>query len=549
MKTLNQSVCEIADAQNYMGMDRSQSSIFQTSLENDQSLKNLAKSEGRQWTRKYIKDTLLNDYSKRKRYISLDDIISIVPELSNARVLSGTDPNIEVVKYVLEGQFINCTSVSIDKWETAIRRFDDEASVNLAFITLADQSQRLPETVNIIERLGRNKIIGLIAKPNQSSFKIPLNNSGTGLTRLSEGNELNNFNQIAKELDISINSIGLKIGGDLLVSFVSALIAKPFVILTGLSGSGKTKLAEALAVWVTQNIHEQVCMVAVGADWTNNEPLLGYADAINKGHYCAPASGILRLLDHAHKTPKAPHFLILDEMNLSHVERYFADFLSAMESSEPELALHGQETLKADNLDVPARIALPRNLFIVGTVNVDETTYMFSPKVLDRANVIEFRVSAEQMNDFLAAPASSLSVKDLAGEGAHYAEAFVARAQLETNLDQDVATQLKQDLMELFKPLAEVGSEFGYRSAKEIARFVAIHCELSGDNWNYKDALDAQVMQKLMPKLHGSARKLCGVLNTLEKFAVEHALPLTQDKVARMQKRLKDEGFTSFAEN
>jgi 5-methylcytosine-specific restriction protein B len=290
-------------------------------------------------------------------------------------------------------------------------------------------------------------------------------------------------------------------------------------------------------------------MVAVGADWTNNELLLGYADAINKDHYCAPASGILQLLDHAQKTPKAPHFLILDEMNLSHVERYFADFLSAMESSEPALALHGQGTLKADDLDVPARLALPRNVFIVGTVNVDETTYMFSPKVLDRANVIEFRVSAEQMTDFLAAPAASVSVKDLTGEGAHYAEAFVARAQLDTTLEQEVATQLQQDLIELFKPLAEVGAEFGYRSAKEIARFVAIHRELSGDNWNYKDALDAQVMQKLMPKLHGSARKLSGVLETLKEFANKHELPLTQNKVERMQKRLKDEGFTSFAEN
>ena len=237
-------------------------------------------------------------------------------------------------------------------------------------------------------------------------------------------------------------------------------------------------------------------------------------------------------------------------MNLSHVERYFADFLSAMESSEPELALHGQGTLAADGgLQVPARQTLPANVFIIGTVNVDETTYMFSPKVLDRANVIEFRVSTEQMTAFLAAPATSVSMEDLMGEGAHYAEAFVARAKLDANLDAAVASQLQQNLIELFEPLAEVGAEFGYRSAKEIARFVAIHRELSGADWNYKDALDAQVMQKLMPKLHGSARKLTGVLNTLEKFALEHDLPLTKNKVARMQKRLKDEGFTSFAEN
>jgi len=357
------------------------------------------------------------------------------------------------------------------------------------------------------------------------------------------------MHELAQQLHESTSQVGLTFSVNQLKRFVAAQATKPFVILTGLSGSGKTKLAEALAYWLSEKAEKQVCMVAVGADWTNNEPLLGYADAINEGRYCAPASGILQLLDRAKKTPKAPHFLILDEMNLSHVERYFADFLSAMESSKPELALHGQGTLAADKLLVPARQALPRNLFIIGTVNVDETTYMFSPKVLDRANVIEFRVSADQMTAFLAAPATSVRMEDLEGEGAHYAEAFVARAKLDANLDAAVASQLQQNLIELFEPLADVGAEFGYRSAKEIARFVAIHRELSGDNWNYKDALDAQVMQKLMPKLHGSARKLSGVLNTLAKFAKDNELPLTQNKVERMQKRLKDEGFTSFAEN
>lgn len=357
------------------------------------------------------------------------------------------------------------------------------------------------------------------------------------------------MDELAQHLHESTSQVGLTFSISQLKRLVAAQATKPFVILTGLSGSGKTKLAQALAYWLSEKPEKQVCMVAVGADWTNNEPLLGYADAINQGRYCAPASGILQLLDNANKTPKAPHFLILDEMNLSHVERYFADFLSAMESSEPKIALHGQGTLKANKLDVPDRQALPRNVFIIGTVNVDETTYMFSPKVLDRANVIEFRVSAEQMGAFLADPATSVSMEDLKGEGSHYAEAFVARAKLDANLDPKITSQLQQDLIELFEPLAEVGAEFGYRSAKEIARFVAIHRELSGEDWNYKDALDAQVMQKLMPKLHGSARKLSGVLETLKKFADEHQLPLTQNKVERMQKRLKDEGFTSFAEN
>jgi energy-coupling factor transporter ATP-binding protein EcfA2 len=389
---------------------------------------------------------------------------------------------------------------------------------------------------------------------DESTISNHLSVSTANLTNLIQNNtpltSSENINDITENLFTSIKNSGLTIAKELITRTVVSAVTKRFVILTGLSGSGKTKLAEAMAYWLANEPDKQICLVAVGADWTNNEPLLGYADAITPGQYCTPASGILKLLGHATNTPTAPHFLILDEMNLSHVERYFADFLSAMESSNPSLALHGQDKLTAaDGTVVPDRQALPPNLFIIGTVNVDETTYMFSPKVLDRANVIEFRVAPEQMEAFLAAPAASVSVKDLAGQGAHYGEAFVSRAKADASLDTADAALLQQDLLALFKPLSDVGAEFGYRSAKEIARFVAIHRELSGEGWQYKDALDAQVMQKLMPKLHGSARKLSGVLDTLKKFAEDHELPLTKNKVDRMQKRLKDEGFTSFAEN
>ena len=114
------------------------------------------------------------------------------------------------------------------------------------------------------------------------------------------------LDELAQHLHESTGQVGLTFSVNQLERFVAAQATKPFVILTGLSGSGKTKLAEATAYWLSEDPEKQVCMVAVGADWTNNEPLLGYADAINQGRYCAPASGILQLLDHAQKTPKAP---------------------------------------------------------------------------------------------------------------------------------------------------------------------------------------------------------------------------------------------------
>ena len=361
-------------------------------------------------------------------------------------------------------------------------------------------------------------------------------------------------------LENAFSEAGLLLDPVAIRRFSVSLLSKKFCILTGLAGSGKTKIAEAFAMWLCAS-PAQYRIVAVGADWTSNENLLGYADALQTGVYRPPVNGALELILRAHADTTNPYFLILDEMNLSHVERYFADFLSAMESSNAPLSLHGVAAgLQAGGVggaggvEVPSSVALPDNLFIIGTVNVDETTYMFSPKVLDRVNVIEFRATAAQMGAFLDDPAG-IDLDGLASQGAGFATAFVARAQADADISAlvdtqgaAVAPQLKADLLQVFDALAGVGAEFGFRTAKEIARFMVIHKELSGLDWQYKDALDAQVVQKLMPKLHGSARKLDAVLKALDTFATQHALVLTGEKVKRMQERLVRDGFTSFAE-
>ena len=126
---------------------------------------------------------------------------------------------------------------------------------------------------------------------------------------------------------------------------MSSLLTKPFVILTGLSGSGKTKLAQAFVQWICED-KKQYCIVPVGADWTNREPLLGYVNALNPEEYILPENGALQLIIEANNEENQykPYFLILDEMNLSHVERYFADFLSVMESNE-EIPLYAEGTV------------------------------------------------------------------------------------------------------------------------------------------------------------------------------------------------------------
>ena len=302
--------------------------------------------------------------------------------------------------------------------------------------------------------------------------------------------------------------------------------------------------------------HEEFAygLIAVGADWTNREPLFGYPDALAPGEYRLPATGFLQLILQAKNNPTRPYFLILDEMNLSHVERYFADVLSAMES-EKTISLHEDNAYPEKNWSsVPPEVPLPQNLFIIGTVNVDETTYMFSPKVLDRASVIEFTVSKNEISTFLENPVA-IDLDSLAGKGAAYAEIFVESAikknvsleELGQKDGRPVKAIVKEALEALFEELSIVGAEFGYRPAKEISRFIYYYAKVSGEEWKVDDALDAAIIQKLLPKLHGSKTKLGPALEKLKNICKDK-YPLSLAKIERMEMRLKQNGFTSFAE-
>ncbi len=370
------------------------------------------------------------------------------------------------------------------------------------------------------------------------------------------------FNKV--EFDSSLGDSGLLFRKDFITRFISSLITKPFVILSGLSGSGKTKLAQAFAQWICQD-DSQYCIVPVGADWTNREPLLGYPNALKPDEYIKPDNRALDVIINANNYPELPHFLILDEMNLSHVERYFADFLSVMESNG-EISLFAEGTV---NNGVPSKLALPSNLFIIGTVNIDETTYMFSPKVLDRANAIEFRVSKNEIENFFENQ-KEVDMDKLRTKGASMAQSFLGMAENKVFEEQKDLTEIHKTLVGFFEQLKKTGAEFGYRSAYEIIRLInqlnIIDAELSTD-----EKLDIAIMQKLLPKLHGSRRKLCPVLITLGDFCVDKAkikniekdvltkegfdfntdgvlYPISLEKITRMYNGAIENGFASYAE-
>ena len=326
------------------------------------------------------------------------------------------------------------------------------------------------------------------------------------------------------EFEILANSgtVGLRVGRPLLLRLAAALGAKRFLILGGLAGSGKTKLAQAFARWLTPAVEEgqpaAYAVIPVGADWTGNDNILGYPDGLDATRYVTRPA--LDLIQCAAQPDNAdvPHFLILDEMNLSHVERYFADLLSLIESGE---ATELYRPSKGDDGETQFRVGveptlrLPPNLFIIGTVNVDETTYMFSPKVLDRANVIEFRIDREELAAFLAAPRSP-AMDELNGRGSGFGAAFVSEVGKSATAPAAVRGLFEAEALLFFDLLRDHSVEFGFRVANEAARFLHFYRLLGGyaeesTDW-FDAAMDAVIVQKFLPKLHGSRPKLEGLL-------------------------------------
>ena len=332
--------------------------------------------------------------------------------------------------------------------------------------------------------------------------------------------------------------------------YINSLLAKPFVILSGNSGTGKTRIATRFAKYLEKKTDAGVknhLLIPVGADWTDNTKILGYFNPLandGKGEYVK--SEILEFIETASDNPEAPFFLILDEMNLSHVERYFSDFLSAMESGEPILLYKRPEGCECST---PEKISLPGNLFITGTVNIDETTYMFSPKVLDRANVIEFK---PEMNDILNNLLSDASDDEQECAEGGVAEGFMQLANeiRSGEIPEEVQPLLKgiKPILESFyKELEKCGFEFAYRTVKEIRLYaIAAFKTAEGEKPTATNIADIQILQKILPKIHGNKKQIGTLLDELEKLCEEKSLPNSLAKIQQMKDKLNRFQYASF---
>lgn len=292
-----------------------------------------------------------------------------------------------------------------------------------------------------------------------------------------------------------------------------------FAILAGLSGSGKTQLAlkyaQALSTHHPAPASDEnkktwfVQLVLPG--WYDPSALLGYINPLRPESYTR--TPLLNFLLEAANSPEIPFVVILDEMNLSHPEHYFAPFLSAMESGT-QLMLHSE----GDMFDgVPARLRYPSNVAFIGTLNMDETTLSLSDKVLDRAWTMEFWEI--DLKNFPGWNSYGLSVEELE----HV---------------RDVLTSL----MEYLKPER---LHFGWRTIEDVLSHISLARQLT--SFNLVDALDDVIYARVLPKIRGSdSARLRKMLQDCHALCLKLNLPQCANKLISLSSDLENAGMMRF---
>ncbi|MEM6785488.1 MAG: AAA family ATPase [Bacteroidota bacterium] len=350
-------------------------------------------------------------------------------------------------------------------------------------------------------------------------------------------------------------------------SALTALRTKPFLLLAGPTGVGKTALPRLLAS-ATGARHT---MVPVQPDWTDAGDTLGYVDLSGRFR----PGVLLRAAQRAHDDSHRQHVIVLDEMNVARPEQYLTSVLSHLEEGKSKaLGYASHPLLDSDGVPEPwASVPLPSNLSVVGTVNIDESTVPFSRKVLDRAFVLEFGTTAlhawepshARIEPGAPWPATAWRPR---------ARSLAALTDLTPN-ERRLVSRTTKTLTEADRLLRPAGFAVGYRTRDEVALFV-LHASESPDAFRMDDdtdigASDLALMAKLLPRLAGGSRAFGEALHGLLGWAVaanpksdttalldafaragrparfeEARFPFTAARLARMALEWADEGYASF---
>lgn len=340
--------------------------------------------------------------------------------------------------------------------------------------------------------------------------------------------------EAVKQIKAYIAAKGFSYPEGFIENFFLCLKTKPFVILAGISGTGKTRLVRLFS----ESIGAECRLLPVRPDWSDSSALFGHSD-INGCFHPGP---VLQFLREAREHPQKPFILCLDEMNLARVEYYLSDLLSVMETRELvdgtiiSAQLFGENDYGADETQRSrfGSFDFPQNLYIVGTVNMDETTFSFSKKVLDRANTIEFntvdliphldptRNASEQLmlpNSFLRSDYIHLS---------HCSE------------DSEFVLRICAELQRLNAILQKANEAIGYRVRDEIV-FYLLYNKTEGNLLPPDHAFDMAVMQKILPRIQGSSFAIRNMLLELFRFfAGDPARYDGESNAEKMQNLLSD---------
>ena len=370
--------------------------------------------------------------------------------------------------------------------------------------------------------------------------------------------------------------------------YITAIKSKPFLLLAGISGTGKSRIVRELAraCWDEGSAEfkaqkpKNFEMIQVKPNWHDSSELIGYVSRINGERYIV--GPFLRFLVKAIQNPQTPHFLCLDEMNLAPVEQYFAEYLSVIESrkvnadgvvvTDPIVDFEQTDAYKSlidqlftDDEERKAylteengkRLSLPANLIVIGTVNMDETTFSFSRKVLDRAMTIEMNeVDLDAGLTERYEHIGKLGYEELIGTAVEGVDVY--------SDNQDVCNKALNYLKAVNAVLEGTPFKVAYRTRNEFLLYVVNNLPYNKDEegnelteeYVIARALDEVTNMKILSRIEGDDTKVTdGLLDNLKRVITEELANISDGfpaeksvslkKLSEMKQRLVS-GYTSF---
>lgn len=309
--------------------------------------------------------------------------------------------------------------------------------------------------------------------------------------------------------------------------FVSGFAASHFIILEGLSGTGKSSLPRYFAKFINANL----LFVPVQATWRDKTNLIGYFNDFSKAY---SETEFLTSLYHANYNPDMIHMFVLDEMNISRVEYYFADFLSVLEYPEEEWKIKIMQL--PYNFIPPAKlddgvIQIPNNVYFVGTANKDDSTFTITDKVYDRAITIDFDNRNDAFNVNGDASTINLSRSALAKL---YQEAKNNKSYQMTDNDYQKFQTISDYIYDQFD------ITFGNRILNQISELVPVFVSCGGTK---EEALDFLLSRKVISKIEGRFEEyvknaLRELLNLIHKTYGKDVLKRSEKTIQNLMRRL-----------